>query len=145
MTWNIGLGDAVFVPDFTFFASSEVVSFAGATPIFVDVEEDTFNISALSLEETIKAVLREEKLVPKVIIAVDLFGQPADYIELCKIADRYNLLIIEDAAQGFGGMIGSKRACSFGDISTTSFFPAKPLGCYGDGEQSLQITIIGQI
>lgn len=133
MTWNIGSDDAVFVPDFTFFASGEVVSFAGATPIFVDVEEDSFNISVLSLEKAIQAVLREGKLVPKVIIAVDLFGQPADYIEIRKIADKYNLLILEDAAQGFGGMIGDKRACSFGDISTTSFFPAKPLGCYGDG------------
>lgn len=133
MTWNIGSGDAVFVPDFTFFASGEVVSFAGATPIFVDVEENSFNISVLSLEKAIQAVLKEGKLVPKVIIAVDLFGQPADYIEIRKIADKYNLLILEDAAQGFGGMIGDRRACSFGDISTTSFFPAKPLGCYGDG------------
>lgn len=133
MAWNIGLGDAVFVPDFTFFASGEVISFAGATPIFVDVEEDTFNISASSLEKAIQVVLKEGKLIPRVIIAVDLFGQPADYTKIRKIADKYNLLILEDAAQGFGGMIGDKRACNFGDISTTSFFPAKPLGCYGDG------------
>ncbi|MCH3923898.1 MAG: DegT/DnrJ/EryC1/StrS family aminotransferase [Bacteroidales bacterium] len=131
--WDIGVGDAVFVPDFTFFASAEVVALQGATPIFVDVDNDTFNIDALSLEEAIKAVIKEGKLKPKVIIAVDLFGLPANFHEIRKIADKYNLFILEDGAQGFGGMIGDKRACSFGDIATTSFFPAKPLGCYGDG------------
>lgn len=133
MAWNIGKGDAVFVPNFTFFASGEVVSFVGATPIFVDVEEDTYNISYSSLEKAIQKVLIEQKLTPKVIIAVDLFGQPANYKELQKIADTYNLLILEDAAQGFGGAIGDDKGCSFGDIAATSFFPAKPLGCYGDG------------
>lgn len=133
MAWNIGAGDAVFVPDFTFFASGEVVSFESATPIFVDVYQDTYNISVESLERAILKVLREGKLIPKVIIAVDLFGLPANYPEIKKIAKKYNLLILEDGAQGFGGSINGKRTCSFGDISTTSFFPAKPLGCYGDG------------
>lgn len=133
MVWNIGPGDVVFVPDFTFFSSGEVVAFEGAVPIFVDVEEDTFNISPESLEQAIQKVLEEGKLTPKVIIAVDLFGQPADFIRIHAIAEKYDLLVLEDGAQGFGGRIGEKRACSFGDISTTSFFPAKPLGCYGDG------------
>ena len=131
--WNIKQGDAVFVPDFTFFASGEVVSFEGATPIFVDVESDTYNISPGKLEEAILRVKKEGKQNPRVIIAVDLFGQPADYTRIRNIADKYGLLILEDGAQGFGGRIGERRACSFGDISTTSFFPAKPLGCYGDG------------
>ena len=126
MAWNVGEGDAVFVPDFTFFASGEVVSFEGASPVFVDIEKDTFNISPADLEEKIKIVIQEGKLKPKAVVAVDLFGQPADYSEIRKIADRYDLLILEDGAQGFGGRIGDKRACSFGDISTTSFFPAKP-------------------
>lgn len=133
MVWNIGPGDAVFVPDFTFFASGETPAYQGATPIFVDVEEDTFNMSPTSLEEAIVKVLAEGKLIPRVIVAVDLFGQPADYPAIWEIAERYDLLILEDGAQGFGGRVGGKRACSFGHISTTSFFPAKPLGCYGDG------------
>lgn len=133
MVWNIGPGDAVFVPDFTFFASGETPAYEGAVPIFVDVEEDTFNMSPSSLEEAIWQVKREGKLIPRVIIAVDLFGQPADYPEIRRIAEKYGLLILEDGAQGFGGRIGERKACSFGDISTTSFFPAKPLGCYGDG------------
>lgn len=131
--WGIGPGDAVFVPDFTFFSSAEVVSLEWATPIFVDVEEDTFNISADDLERAIKEVYAQGKLKPRVIVAVDLFGLPADYPAIRKIADQYGLLILEDGAQGFGGAINGKRNCSFGDISTTSFFPAKPLGCYGDG------------
>lgn len=137
MAWSIGEGDAVFVPDFTFFASGEVVADLGATPIFVDVNENTFNISIEDLENSIKSVIHEGVLTPKVIIAVDLFGLPADYPAIRKIAEKYNLLILEDGAQGFGGAIRLEgkwnRACSFGDISTTSFFPAKPLGCYGDG------------
>lgn len=133
MTWNIGKGDAVFVPDFTFFSSGEVVPLVGATPIFVDIDEDTYNISAESLEIAIEYVLNDTNLRPKVIVAVNLFGQPADYEEIRRIACKYNLWILEDAAQGFGGKIREKKACSFGDISTTSFFPAKPLGCYGDG------------
>lgn len=132
-TWEIGAGDAVFVPDFTFFATAEVVSLEGATPIFVDVDADTFNIDVKSLENAIDKVKAEGKLTPKVIITVDLFGLPADYPAIRAIADKHDLLILEDGAQGFGGELNGKRACSFGDISTTSFFPAKPLGCYGDG------------
>ncbi|MFV0390285.1 MAG: DegT/DnrJ/EryC1/StrS family aminotransferase [Paludibacteraceae bacterium] len=132
-TWNVGTGDAVFVPDFTFFASAEVGSLEGATPVFVDVHADTFNMDAKSLDDAIQKVKAEGKLIPKVVITVDLFGLPADYPAIRTIADKHNLLILEDGAQGFGGEIGGKRACSFGDISTTSFFPAKPLGCYGDG------------
>ena len=133
MAWEISEGDAVFVPDFTFFSTGEIVSFAGATPVFVDVDADTFNISVDSLEKMIKKTLSEGKLTPKAIIPVDLFGLPADYESIKKIADKYGLLVLEDGAQGFGGKIGDKMACSFGDLSTTSFFPAKPLGCYGDG------------
>lgn len=133
MALDIKKGDAVFVPSFTFYASAEVVSFCGATPIFVDSDERTFNIDVAKLEKAILDVKKENKLTPKAIIAVDLFGQPANYIKIKEIASKYNLRIIEDGAQGFGGNINGKRACSFGDISTTSFFPAKPLGCYGDG------------
>lgn len=131
--WNIGKGDAVFVPDFTFFSSAEVISLEGATPVFVDVDKSTYNMDVTDLENKIAKTVAESNLVPKVILTVDLFGLPADYPNIQKIADTYNLFILEDGAQGFGGMIGEKRACSFGDISTTSFFPAKPLGCYGDG------------
>ena len=133
MAWNIKEGDAVFVPDFTFFASGEVVSFEGATPVFYDVCKDTFNADVESLEEVIQATIEEGKLFPRVIIAVDLFGLPANYREIEKVAKKYNLLVLEDGAQGFGGRIGERKTCSFGDAATTSFFPAKPLGCYGDG------------
>lgn len=133
MVWEIGEGDAVFVPDFTFFSSGEVVSAVNATPIFVDVERDTYNIDCNLLEKMIQRVISEGKLVPKAIIAVDLFGQPADYAELDRIAKKYDMYLLEDGAQGFGGRIGERKACSFGDMATTSFFPAKPLGCYGDG------------
>ncbi len=133
MAWDIREGDAVFVPDFTFFSTGEIVSFRGATPIFVDVDRVTFNIDATKLEKAINKVINEGKLTPKVIIPVDLFGLPADYIEIEKIAKKYNIRVLEDAAQGFGGSINGKKACSFGDAATTSFFPAKPLGCYGDG------------
>lgn len=133
MAWNIGSGDAVFVPDFTFFSSGEVVSAVGATPIFVDIYSDTFNIEPVKLESAVKKIKEQGKLDPKVVIAVDLFGQPAEYDRIRSVCNDYDLLLLEDGAQGFGGRIGEKRACSFGDISTTSFFPAKPLGCYGDG------------
>lgn len=133
MAWNIKEGDAIFVPDFTFFSSGEIVAHAGAIPIFVDVDKDTYNLSAEALEKEIKKVISEGTLIPKAIIAVDLFGLPANYNNIKIIAKKYGLFILEDGAQGFGGAINGKRACSFGDISTTSFFPAKPLGCYGDG------------
>ncbi len=131
--WNIGKGDAVFVPDFTFFASAEVVALEGATPVFVDVDDTTYNVDIQSLEKAIQHTLTDGKLTPKVIVAVDLFGLPANYPLIKEIAQKYNLLILEDGAQGFGGSIRGQKACSFGDIATTSFFPAKPLGCYGDG------------
>lgn len=133
MAWEIGEGDAVFVPDFTFFATGEIVSFCGATPIFVDVDKDTFNIDTIRLEQAIKKVISEGELNPKVIIPVDLFGLPANYVEIERIAKKYNVKVLEDGAQGFGGSINGKKACSFGDAAITSFFPAKPLGCYGDG------------
>lgn len=131
--WGIGQGDAVFVPDFTFFSSAEVVALEGATPVFVDVDAATFNIDAKSLEVAIEKTLADGKLKPRVIVAVDLYGLPANYPAVKAVAKKYSLLILEDGAQGFGGSINGKKACSFGDISTTSFFPAKPLGCYGDG------------
>ena len=133
MSWDIGVGDAVFTSDFTYFASAGSASILGATPIFVDIDLSTFNMDANALEKQIQRVLEEGRLIPKVIIPVDLFGQPADYDKILPIAQKYGLKVLEDAAQGFGGSIRGKMACSFGDISTTSFFPAKPLGCYGDG------------
>lgn len=133
MAWDIKEGNAVFVPDFTFFSTGEIVSFRGATPVFVDVDRETFNIDPIKLEKAIIKTFEEGKLTPKAIIPVDLFGLPANYPEIERIAKKYDLLVLEDGAQGFGGNINGKRACSFGDAATTSFFPAKPLGCYGDG------------
>ena len=133
MAWGVGPGDAVLVPDFTFFASGEAPALLGATPVFVDVDERTFNLDAAKLEEAVRFVERETDLVPRVVVAVDLFGLPADYPAIRKVCERHGLLLLEDGAQGFGGSIDGRMACSFGDVSTTSFFPAKPLGCYGDG------------
>ena len=131
--WDVKPGDAVFVPSFTFFASAEVIAMQGATPVFVDVDKDTFNMDVADLERKIKQTLKADKLTPRVIIAVDLFGLPADFKAIRKVADQYGLYVLEDGAQGFGGRIGEQKACTFGDIATTSFFPAKPVGCYGDG------------
>jgi dTDP-4-amino-4,6-dideoxygalactose transaminase len=131
--WGIGPGDAVFVPAFTFAASGEVVVLAGATPVFVDVLPDSFNMDPASLEAAIALVKREGKLIPKVVMPVDLFGQPADYRALTPIAAREGLKLFCDTAQGFGGVLDGKRAGAIGDAAATSFFPAKPLGCYGDG------------
>ena len=133
MVMGIGSGDAVLVPDFTYIATASSVSFVGATPIFVDIDLDTFNMSPESLEETINKISAKGNYNLKAIIPVDLFGLPANYDKIIEIAKKYNLKVIEDAAQGFGGSINGKMACSFGNISCTSFFPAKPLGCYGDG------------
>ncbi len=133
LAWNIKEGDAVFVPDFTFFSTGEIVSFRGATPVFVDVDPKTFNMDPFKLEDAIIETLEAGKLNPRVIIPVDLFGLPANYVAIEAIAKKYDLKILEDAAQGFGGSINGQMACSFGDVATTSFFPAKPLGCYGDG------------
>ncbi|MEG1354098.1 MAG: aminotransferase class I/II-fold pyridoxal phosphate-dependent enzyme, partial [Malacoplasma sp.] len=123
MVWGIKEGDAVFIPSFTFYSTAEVVSLLGATPIFVDTDPRTFNIDVKKLEKVIQQVEAEGILNPKVIIPVDLFGLPANYNEIIKIAQKHKLLVLEDAAQGFGGSINGKMAGSFGDISTTSFFP----------------------
>ena len=131
--WDVKPGDAVFVPSFTFFASAEVIAMQGATPVFVDVDRRTFNMDVADLERKIEHTVKAGKLTPRVIIAVDLFGLPADFKAIRKVAEKYGLYVLEDGAQGFGGRIGEQRACTFGDISTTSFFPAKPVGCYGDG------------
>ena len=131
--WGVGKGDAVFVPDFTFFSSGECPADEGATPIYVDVDKRTYNLDPVKLEEAVKEVIAEGKYKAKAVVAVDLFGLPADYPAIKAICDKYDLLLLEDGAQGFGGSINGKMTCSFGDISTTSFFPAKPLGCYGDG------------
>jgi dTDP-4-amino-4,6-dideoxygalactose transaminase len=131
--WDVKPGDAVFVPSFTFFASAEVIAMQGATPVFVDVDKDTFNMDVDDLERKIEQTIKAGKLTPRVVIAVDLFGLPADFKTIRKVADKHKLYVLEDGAQGFGGRIGDRKACTFGDISTTSFFPAKPVGCYGDG------------
>jgi dTDP-4-amino-4,6-dideoxygalactose transaminase len=131
--WGVGPGDAVFVPAFTFAASGEVVALAGATPVFVDVLPDTFNMDPASLEAAIALVKQGGKLTPKVVMPVDLFGQPADYARLSPIAAREGLKLFCDTAQGFGGLLNGKRAGAIGDAAATSFFPAKPLGCFGDG------------
>lgn len=133
MAMDVGAGDAVFVPDFTYIASAGAASILGASVIPVDIDARTFNISPQALESAVLRVLAENKCRPRVILAVDLFGLPAEYDVLEPIAEKYGMEILEDGAQAFGGSIRGKRVCSFGSISTTSFFPAKPLGCYGDG------------
>mgnify|MGYP000032147050 FL=1 len=133
MAWGIGPGDAILVPDFTFFASGETVAFEGATPLFVDVDKRTFNLDPDKLEETILQVKAQGKYNLRAVVAVDLFGLPADYPRIEAICKKYGLLLLEDGAQGFGGTVNGRRVGSFGDAATTSFFPAKPLGCYGDG------------
>ena len=133
MVLGVGEGDCVFVPDFTFFSTAETVAYEGATPIFIDVDPDTFNMKPDSLKTAVEYIKKDGKLNPKAVITVDLFGLPADYDAIAEIATENNLRIVEDCAQGFGGNINGRMACSFADIATTSFFPAKPLGCYGDG------------
>ena len=132
MARGIGPGDAVFVPTFTFAATAEVVSLVGATPVFVDVHEDTFNIDPDNLEKALERV-RNSDLRPAGLIPVDLFGLPAEYDALLDIAQANGLFVIEDAAQGFGATYRGRQLCGYGDVGSTSFFPAKPLGCYGDG------------
>jgi UDP-2-acetamido-2-deoxy-ribo-hexuluronate aminotransferase len=133
MAWGIKPGDAVFCPSFTFAATAEVVPWVGATPVFVDIDPVTYNMDPDHLEATIKATLAAGQLAPKVIIAVDLFGQSADYPRLSEIAKRYNLKLIADSAQGFGCTLHQEHPIKWADVATTSFFPAKPLGAYGDG------------
>jgi dTDP-4-amino-4,6-dideoxygalactose transaminase len=133
MAWGVGAGDAVFVPTFTFFATAEAVSLAGATPVFVDVEPATFNIDVEKLRWAIDAVRAGGRLRPRGVVSVDIVGHPARNVEIEQLASESGLFFLEDAAQGFGGKVGARAACSFGDAAATSFFPAKPLGCYGDG------------
>ncbi len=133
MANDIGEGDAVFCPDMTFVASVEPGFMLGAEPVFCDIDERTYNISPESLERQIQAVLKQGKLKPKAVVAVDFIGNPADYDELGKVAEKYGLLLIEDAAQGLGASYKGKKCGTFGNIAATSFFPSKPLGCYGDG------------
>jgi dTDP-4-amino-4,6-dideoxygalactose transaminase len=131
--WDIGPGDAVFVPAFTCAATAEVVALVGASPVFVDVLEDTFNMDPASLEAAIAVVKKKGTLKPRAVMPVDLFGQPADYDALAPICAREGLKLFCDTAQGFGGLLNGNRTGGIGDAAGTSFFPAKPLGCFGDG------------
>jgi dTDP-4-amino-4,6-dideoxygalactose transaminase len=132
MAWGIGPGDAVFCPSFTFAATAEAMPLVGASPVFVDIDSATYNMDAESLEAAIQAVKAEGKLAPKAVIAVDLFGQPADYPKIAEVARRHGLKLIADSAQGFGCTLGGRHPIHWADVATTSFFPAKPLGAYGD-------------
>jgi dTDP-4-amino-4,6-dideoxygalactose transaminase len=131
--WDIGPGDAVFCPSFTFAATAEIVPWTGAVPVFVDILPDTYNLDPARLEAAIQAIKTDGKLVPKVVIAVDLFGQPADYPAIRAVCDRHGLKLIADSAQGFGCTLHGQQPLHWADAATTSFFPAKPLGAYGDG------------
>jgi len=144
MAYGVGPGDAIFTTPFTFVATVEVIAQVGATPVFVDIESDTFNMDPAKLEAAIRALsagdeslhplpINHRELKPRGIIPVDLFGQPADYDRINAIAKRYDLFVLEDACQSFGGELNGRKACSLADVAATSFFPAKPLGCYGDG------------
>jgi UDP-2-acetamido-2-deoxy-ribo-hexuluronate aminotransferase len=155
MVEKIGPGDAVFTSTFTFIATAEVIELLGATTVFVDIDSDTFNIDPQKLEAAIVKTMAEKRLKPRGIIPVDLFGQPADYKAIQAIADKYGLFVLEDAAQSFGGSQNGKKAGALARVAGTSFFPAKPLGCYGDGgmifsaekdvyEQLLSIRVHGQ-
>ncbi len=132
MAWGVKAGDAVFCPAFTFCATAEVVPWVGATPVFVDVKADTFNMDAESLDRAV-AVAKAAGLTPKAVIPVDLFGQAADYDAILAVSRKHGLKVLCDTAQGFGSAWRGQRTGSIGDASATSFFPAKPLGCYGDG------------
>ena len=133
MAYGVGPGDAVFTTPFTFFATAEVISMLGATPVFVDIDERTFNLNPNKLEESVKKVIAEGKLKPRGIMPVNLFGLAPDFDAINSIAKSNDLFVLEDTAQGFGGEYKGRISGSLGDISATSFFPAKPLGCYGDG------------
>ncbi len=133
MAWGVGPGDAVFCPSFTFAATGEVMPLVGASPVFVDIRPDTYNLDPEKLEAAIAATKAEGRLVPRAIIAVDLFGQPADYPAIASITKKHDLKLIADSAQGFGCTLNGRHPGAWADVTTTSFFPAKPLGCYGDG------------
>lgn len=146
MAYNVGPGDAVFTTPFTFISTAEVISLLGAVPVYVDIDPYTFNLDPGAIKEAVDAVIEqnekkyplpkqaiEKRLSPKGAIAVDLFGLPANYNEINSIAEKYGMFVIEDAAQSFGGEYNSRKCGGLADIGCTSFFPAKPLGCYGDG------------
>jgi dTDP-4-amino-4,6-dideoxygalactose transaminase len=151
MALDVGPGDAVFTSPFTFFSTAEVIALLGATPVFVDIDAKTYNIDPHKLDLAVDAVRKGDrtlypipdsrgqytapngKLTPKAMIPVDIFGLPADYDAILTIASRHGLAVIEDAAQSFGGEYKGRKTCTFGEIACTSFFPAKPIGCYGDG------------
>jgi dTDP-4-amino-4,6-dideoxygalactose transaminase len=133
MAWGVGAGDAVFCPSFTFTATAEIVPWTNAEPVFVDVDPVTYNMDPAALERAIAGIKAEGRLTPRVVIAVDLFGQPADYPAIKAICDREGLKLIADSAQGFGCTLNGQHPLHWADVATTSFFPAKPLGCYGDG------------
>jgi dTDP-4-amino-4,6-dideoxygalactose transaminase len=146
MALKVGPGDAVFTSPFTFIATAEVISLLGATPVYVDIDPDTFNIDPAKLDQAVSALKSNDSdahplpitnnpspLTPKAVIGVDIFGLPAEYERIDAVAREHGLFVIEDAAQSFGAELNGKKACSFGNIASTSFFPAKPLGCYGDG------------
>jgi len=133
MAYGVGPGDAVITTPFTFFATAEMIALTGATPIFVDIDLDTYNIDPAKIEEVIHSVKAEGVLNLKGIIPVDLFGLPADYEKIMPLAEAHGLFVLQDAAQAFGAEAFGKKCPAHGHIGTTSFFPAKPLGCYGDG------------
>lgn len=138
MALGVGPGDAVFTPTFTFVATAEVIRLVGAQPVFVYIEPSTYNIDPADLDHVIDKTIRAGPYTPAAIMAADLFGLAVGYNGLSGVAQRYDLGLVEDTAQGFGGAVGSQRCCSFGRISTTSFFPEKPLGCYGEGRDFFQ-------
>lgn len=133
MAWGIGPGDAVFCPSFTYVATAEAIALLGATPVFIDIDRATYNLDTQSLKTAILAVKQTSELTPKAVIAVDLFGQSADYPKITPIAKAHGLKLIADSAQGFGASLNGNQPLDWCDVATTSFFPAKPLGCYGDG------------
>lgn len=133
MAWSIGPGDAVFCPSFTYCATAEAIAIRGATPVFVDIDRDTYNMCPANLEQAISEVTHKGELRPRAIIAVDLFGQTADYPTISHVAKQHGLKLISDSAQAFGATLDGHHPLHWADIATTSFFPAKPLGCYGDG------------
>ena len=133
MAWEIGPGAAVFCPSFTYCATAEIIAIMGATPVFVDIDRDTYNMDPESLKRAIADVKTKGELVPRAVIAVDLFGQSANYEAIAPIARENGMKLIADSAQGFGTTLNGKHPLAWADVATTSFFPAKPLGCYGDG------------
>ena len=130
---GIGPGDAVFTTPFTFIATAEVISLLGATPVFVDIDSRTFNIDSEKLTNAVATIERQGRLAPRGIITVDLFGLPANYDTIKPVAEKHRLFVLEDAAQSFGSIYKGQKAGTLGHVAATSFFPAKPLGCYGDG------------